>query len=298
MALSLRVGQTRTMVEVAPAYDRDTLAALLQADRYNTAYALAQLDDDAWDDAEFYVCDAPGGEAIVCHSRGGLGYATNLSGPADGIEAILQLHPGFPSTFAIADTHHREALETVYSFRHITRMLRMLVSRNSFRPVPAQARAQAQPMLGAHVSLLNRLYNSEGDPTHYREEHIADGCYWGVVDEERLVAVAGTHSIGRTHGIAILGNVFTHPRFRGRGHATTATSAVTAALLEQVDEVVLSVDPDNTPAIRAYHNLGYRQVGEIIEASATRHTSTLITAMRRWAARRRGPDGVREVVST
>ena len=294
MALSIRLGDARVMVEVSQADDRDALAERLQPDRYNAAYALAQLDDDAWEDAEFLVCRTPNGDATLCHSRGGLGYATTLSGPADGIKAMLQLHPGFPSTFAISDPHHCEALESVYAFRHISRMMRMLVTRDSFRP----NNREAQPMLGAHVDLLNRLYNAEGDPTHYRREHISDGCYWGVVDEERLVAVAGTHAIGRTHSIAILGNVFTHPRFRGRGHATTATSAVTAALLEQVAEVVLSVDPQNEPAIHAYRKLGYVQVGEIIEASATRHTGTLITAMRRWAARRRGPDGVREVVST
>ncbi len=294
MALSIRLGDARAMVEVSQADDRHALGARLQPDRYNAAYALAQLDDDVWEDAEFLVCRTPNGDATLCHSRGGLGYATTLSGPADGIKAMLQLHPGFPSTFAISDPHHCEALESVYTFRHISRMMRMLVTRDSFRP----NNREAQPMLGAHVDLLNRLYNAEGDPTHYRREHISDGCYWGVVDEERLVAVAGTHAIGRTHSIAILGNVFTHPRFRGRGHATTATSAVTAALLEQIDEVVLSVDPQNEPAIHAYRKLGYVQVGEIIEASATRHTGTLITAMRRWAARRRGPDGVREVVST
>ncbi len=294
MALSLRLGDLRQSVEIRRAEDREQLARTLLQDRYNAAYSLAQLDDDAWLDAEFYVGRSAAGEAVVCHSRGGLGYATTLSGPSDGVRAILELHPGFPSTFAIAGLHHREALETVFTFRNITRMLRMLVSRESFRPV----NLPAQPMVGAHVDLLNRLYNSEGDPAHYRREHIADGCYWGVVDEERLVAVAGTHAIGRTHGIAILGNVFTHPRYRGRGHATAVTSAVTAALLNQVGEVVLSVDPTNLHAVRAYDRLGYRQVGEIYEASATRHTSTLITAVRRWAARRRGPDGEREVVST
>ena len=294
MALSLRLGDTRAMVEVVRADDRAALGERLQADRYNATYALAQLDDDAWHEAEFYLSSTPNGVAVVCHSRGGLGYATTLAGPSDGVRAILGLHPGFPTTFAIADPDHVEALETTYTFRQITRMTRMLVTRESFRPT----NRPAQPMLGAHVQLLNRLYNAEGDPTHYRREHIAEGCYWGVVDNERLVAVAGTHAIGRTHGIAILGNVFTHPRFRGRGHATTATSAVTAALLGQVDEVVLSVDPENAPAVHAYQKLGYRQVGEIIEASATRHTGTLITALRRWAARRRGPGGEREVVST
>ena len=294
MALSIRLGEARSQLVISRAHDRDALAAHLQADRYNAAYALAQLDDDAWNDAEFYACRTPQGVSIVCHSHGGLGNATTLAGPADGAAAILQLHPGYPNTFAISDPDHVPALETVYTFRQIRRMMRMLVTRQSFRPVDAEA----QPMLGAHADLLNRLYNAEGDPTHYRREHIAEGCYWGVADEERLVAVAGTHAIGRTHGIAILGNVFTHPRYRGRGHATTATSAVTAALLEQVDEVVLSVDPENAHAVRAYGKLGYRHVGDIIEASATRHAGTLVTAIRRWAARRRSPDGEREVVST
>ncbi len=297
MALSLRpirLPTTRATVEIVHADDRDQMASLLQVDRYNAAYALAQLDDGVWDKAEFYVCSTSSGLAVVCHSRGGLGFATTTSGAADGIALILQLHTGFANTFTIADPQHLEALESVYDFRRLRRMSRMLTTREQFRPV----NRPSQPILGVHVDLVNRLYNAEGDPTFYRREHVAEGCYWGVVDDERLVAVAGTHAIGRRQRIAILGNVFTHPRYRGRGHGTAVTSAVTAALLEQVDEVVLSVDPENTPAVRAYRNLGYQEVGEIIEASATRHASTLITAARRWAARRRGPDGQREVVHT
>ena len=294
MALSLRLGQARTLVEIERCNDRAVLARRLQDDRYNAAYALAQLDDEAWEFADYYRCRTPNGETIVCHSSGGLGNATTIAGPADGANAILQLYPGYGSTFAIADPHHVAALETVYTFRSITQMARMVVSRQTFRPNGGEAK----PMVGAHVDLVNRLYNTEGDPTHYRPDHIADGCYWGVVDEERLVAVAGTHAIGRTHRIAILGNVFTHPRYRGRGHGTTVTSAVTAALLRQVEEVVLSVNPENGHAIRAYEKLGYRHVGDIIEASATRHASTLMTTVRRWIARQRSRDGNREVVST
>lgn len=294
MTLSLRLGEARAKLTISRIDDRTALGRRLQRDRYNAAYALAQLDDGAWEEAIFYSCQTPVGDAIVCHSHGGLGNATTVAGPIVGAEAILNLHPGYPHTFAISDPDHVPALESVYSFRQIKRMMRMLVTRQTFRPDGGEA----QPMLGAHADLLNRLYNTEGDPAHYRQEHIAEGCYWGVVDEERLVAVAGTHAIGRMHGIAILGNVFTHPRFRGRGHATTVTSAVTAALLEQVHEVVLSVDPQNAPAVRAYRKLGYRPVGEIIEASATSRAGTLVPAMRRWAARRRSPDGEREVVNT
>ncbi|MCY3733109.1 MAG: hypothetical protein OXG42_02400, partial [Chloroflexi bacterium] len=74
MALSLRLGDARAMVEVVRAHDREALAERLQADRYNATYALAQLDDDARNDAEFYLSSTPNGVAVVCHSRGGLGY--------------------------------------------------------------------------------------------------------------------------------------------------------------------------------------------------------------------------------
>ncbi len=300
MALSIRLGGERALAVIHRVDDRDHLARRLHQDRYTAAYALAQLDDQMWPDAEFYSCTTAQGEAIVCHSHGGLGYATTVTGPASAVRAILRLHTGYPITFAIAEPHHVKPLESVYRLKTLKRMSRMLVSRDTFRRVQSlqPVRGKLQPLLGAHAELVNRLYNAEGDPTFYRPDHIGDGCYWGLVDDERLVAIAGTHAIGRTHRIAILGNVFTHPRYRGRGHATAVTSAVTAALLDEVDDVVLSVDPDNGPAVRAYLKLGYRQIGEIIEASAEREASTLMTAVHRWAARRRSPDGSQEVVKT
>lgn len=297
MTLSLRPSRllgARERLEIQRRYDREALAEHLQSHRWVGAYALAQLDPGAWEESEWYSAETARGLAIVCHSRGGLGNATTLCGPNDAVGAILKLHPGYTRTFAIGDPQHLPALEAVHLLNNPRRMMRMLVTAETFRPVAGEA----TPLLGPHVQIVNRLYNSEGSPTYYRREHISDGCYWGVADDERLVAIAGTHAIGRDYGIAILGNVFTHPRYRGRGHATLATSAVTDALLQQVRDVVLSVDPDNEPAVRAYLKLGYRDVGPIVEASATRHAGTMITASRRWLARQRGPGGEREVVYT
>ena len=297
MTLSLRPSRllaARQRLEITRRYDREGLAAQLQPHRWVAAYALAQLDDGAWEDSEWYSAETERGSAIVCHSRGGLGNATTLAGPADAITAMLKLHPGYTRTFAIGEPQHLPALKAVHSLNNPRQMMRMLVTAETFRPVPGEA----TPLVGPHVQIVNRLYNTEGSPTYYRREHIAEGCYWGVTDDERLVAIAGTHAIGRDHGIAVLGNVFTHPRYRGRGHATLATSAVTAALLEQVGHVVLSVVPDNTPAVRAYQKLGYRDVGAIVESGGTRHAGAMITASRRWLARQRGPGGEREIVYT
>jgi len=83
-----------------------------------------------------------------------------------------------------------------------------------------------------------------------------------------LVAIAGTQLFRPGHGIAVVANVLTHPRYRARGYATACVGAVTQGLLEQVPDVVLNVHPENLPAVHAYRKLGYRGVGYIGEAWA------------------------------
>ena len=291
MALSLRLGQARERIAIARRRDSQQLAAQLYPQRYIAAYALAQLEPGAWERSEWWSCRIGGVEAIVCHSHAGLGEATTLLGPPEGAAQILSLHPGPPRTFAICEPQHVPALETTHALPSCRQMLRMLVTAQTFRPWGGET----LELLGRHTQTINRLYSSEGGPTRYARQHIEDGCYHGVLEEGRLVAVAGTHSISRSYGIAVLGNVFTHPGRRGFGYGKAATSAVTAALLRETDEVVLSVDPLNEPAVRAYQRLGYEKMGLIVEASASRRAGGMQTWARRWLARRRG-GGADEIV--
>jgi predicted GNAT family acetyltransferase len=57
------------------------------------------------------------------------------------------------------------------------------------------------------------------------------GIYYGAYLAGTLVAVAGTHAVSRRHRVAAIGNVFTHPAWRGCGRATATTSAVARALI-------------------------------------------------------------------
>ena len=61
-----------------------------------------------------------------------------------------------------------------------------------------------------------------------------------------------------------------------------------AELLERHPDVVLSVDSQNTPAIYAYRQLGYEDVGEIVEAGAHRRVGSVSTGLRRLLASYRG----------
>jgi ribosomal protein S18 acetylase RimI-like enzyme len=173
-------------------------------------------------------------------------------------------------------------------------MSRMLVDRESFTMVPGDARR----LTGYDVRQINRLYRIDGTPAFYTAQNIDDAVYYGVLDGERLVSVAGTHVVSGDEGLAVVGNVFTHPRYRGFGFGTLVTGAVTRDLLEgPVRDVVLSVDPRNRPAVRAYEKLGFREVGKLIEGAATRRDLGLMTWLRRGMAAIRGRSYGAEAVS-
>jgi GNAT superfamily N-acetyltransferase len=166
----------------------------------------------------------------------------------------------------------------------------MSVSRETFRPVDGDARR----LCGRDLADVDDLQRSEGFGFHSAAA-LDDGVYYGVHQAGRLVAMAGTHIVAPEMGVAIVGNVVTHPRYRRRGYGATATGAVTGALLETCPFVLLTVEERNETGLRVYQRLGYREEVRLIESGARRKDAFgLASLLRRWLARRRGAG--REVV--
>lgn len=278
-----RVARPRYDYVVTRLVDRDRIRALLRDRVEYTAYALGQLEPGLFERTRWYFARGDTGTALVLHSRGGLGEATFAMGDPDAVAAIVSIYPGPVQTYATCEPSHVAALQRVYRFATQQPMMRMHVTRMSFKPVPI---TDSVPLNGFDIRRLNGLYASDGAPSYYVPEHIDAGVYRGIFVEGRLVAVAGTHVVSRHEGVAVVGNVFTHRQHRGRGYATAATSAVTAALLEYCEDVVLTVDPNNRPAVRAYEKLGYREACHLVEASATRRDPTgIVSGVNRLRAR-------------
>jgi ribosomal protein S18 acetylase RimI-like enzyme len=114
------------------------------------------------------------------------------------------------------------------------------------------------------VEELNRLYQL-GFRGGFPSSILEDGIYYGVRVRGRLISAAGTHVINAREGIGVVGNVMTHVDFRGHDFAKMVTSAVTAELLERVEDVALNVHADNDPAVAAYRRLGYGEHARLTE---------------------------------
>jgi RimJ/RimL family protein N-acetyltransferase len=269
-------GQTAERVEhdrivVRPLRDPAAIRVLLEPQRAYAAYAIGQLAPRLFPYVRCWYAEGERESGLVLHSSGGLGEAMFTMGGRDAVGAIIRLHRGPRQNFATCQPDHLPVLERYFRLAQQTAMTRMHVTAATFEPARVDdGHVRVLRLRASEARAVNRLYNTEGAPTFYSAAHIESSFYFGVFYDARLVAVAGTHVVSPEEGVAVVGNVFTHPRYRGRGYATLATGATTAALLRECRDVVLTVDPKNLPAVRAYWRLGYTEVCRLIEAPVGR----------------------------
>ncbi|HLO35311.1 MAG TPA: GNAT family N-acetyltransferase, partial [Candidatus Deferrimicrobium sp.] len=240
---------------IRPVTDRGELRAFLELDRLLAAYAICDLEDKEF--AKTRWGGAFEGERLVALALEYSGLTPQplfVMGRSDGIEVILRdvVRPRAAYVAALPDA--LPAVEALYRLDPGPQMVRMWVDRSRFRPYPADVRR----LLPSDIGELNRLYQL-GFASWLPSSSIADGVYFGMRLNGRLVAAAGTHVISRQARLAVVGNVLTHVDYRGRGFATAVTGAVTAELLRTCDQVVLNVRSDNPPALQAYRRLGYAE---------------------------------------
>jgi ribosomal protein S18 acetylase RimI-like enzyme len=291
-AVSREGEATRVVYTIDRLRDPATVRPLLDGDAAYSAYAIAQLDSGLFGANEWLLSRGPGGrQALLVHSRSGLGNALFATGNPEALDVALSLHPGARFSFGSLRLEHRAIGEKYFVMTRPQLMSRMRVSAETFQPSEGPAVRLAPDVLGS----VNRLYSIEGGPAAYREAHLIDGVYYGVFIGGDLVSIAGTHVVSRAERTAVVGNVFTHPRFRGRGLATVATSAVTAELLDYCDLVVLTVETKNDPAVAIYTKLGYESVCSLHETPLIRKepfgtVSLVRRALAGWRGRHEGKE--------
>jgi GNAT superfamily N-acetyltransferase len=238
-----------------PVTDRGLLRAFLERDRLYAAYALCDLDDREFERTRWGVAfsgDRP--VAVVLEYAGYSPQPLFVMGEPAGVGAVVRDVVRPRAAYVAARAEHLPALAAHYRIEPGPAMVRMWVDRSTFRPFPADV----QRILPVEVGDLNRLYQL-GFASWLPSSAVAEGIYFGIRVNGRLVAAAGTHVISAEARLGVVGNVLTHADYRGRGYAKAVTGAVTAELLRTCDQVVLNVRADNVPAVQAYRTLGYRE---------------------------------------
>ncbi|MBL8238170.1 MAG: GNAT family N-acetyltransferase [Bryobacterales bacterium] len=131
---------------------------------------------------------------------------------------------------------------------------------------------RARRLTAADVPALEDLYSdgalSGEAPDFFFPSMVTAGVFWGVYEDRRLVAAAGTHLYAPAEGAVAIGNVYVHRQWRRRGLGKLVTCAVLRAVAES-ETVGLNVRMDNAAAVRVYESLGFRKHCGFFEALAT-----------------------------
>jgi GNAT superfamily N-acetyltransferase len=210
-------------------------------------------------------------------------WASEREGRLTGLVALVQL-PKLVSLFASGESEglaqvaaevtlptsgvfscKAEALRGLEASIQVTtayQMTRMRVGGASFRP---RLQAQAQRLDVSHLEAVKRIYGMWTDVNQLPSQ-LSAGIYYGVWEGRELVAIAGTHCASSRHGVGAIGNVLTQGAYRGRGLASTTTSAVAAELFRQgCRDVVLNVRNGNDAARATYLKLGFHEHCQFVE---------------------------------
>jgi GNAT superfamily N-acetyltransferase len=238
---------------------------LLESDRVWSAYALADLAADEQAQCTWLV----GARSVVLLYAGFQPPVLFAHGDPGECRELLQALPVGPVMITL-----RQEVLAAFSSRLVLTdpvpMWRMSLQAGGLVPALGEGTQRLGP---ADLDAIQALFAGQADrPDAFHPRQLDSGVFYGIWAGAQLVCVAGTHVVSPELDVAALGNVFTLPSLRARGLATRATAAVVDELRRLgLTTIVLNVAQDNTPAIRCYHRLGFREHCPYVEGIGRLH---------------------------
>ncbi len=138
--------------------------------------------------------------------------------------------------------------------------LDMVVSEKEFTPYHPEKAVKLDPGNRHHIEEFVELKKIQGRIIDYTSAQalLSRTRYYGVFVDTKLVSIACCYL--RTNEVWVIGDVYTHPEYRGCGYAKIVTSAITRDAIVSGAKALLHVVENNEPAIRVYTRIGYRRV--------------------------------------
>lgn len=250
--------QTPLPAHIREVRDREMLGRFLAREPVRTAYLLGDLDPLFFPYARYFVYFGEKEPLAVAMRYDGLSAPALLTyGSTDHVPLLLAaLSHRLPSrVYVHLPEEHAPAYESLLGdTRSLRRMARLGLDRSRFVP-PADLTGVSRATHADTADIID-LYRFYPD-SFFEPYHLETGYYFVARDEGRVVSVAGVHAVSFEHDIGVLGNIVTHPDFRGRGHSTNCTGRLVEELFLRLSRLALNVSADNDSARSVYARLGF-----------------------------------------
>jgi len=244
--------------------DKNQIEAFLRKNVFLNIYSLGDLDDFFWPSTNWYaLTNTTWIKAMILVYTGGSLSCLHALTEGENIhymeELLLSLISTFPKRFyAHLSLGLEGTLGKHYTLKSHGKHYKMALTKES-----ALSRIDTSEVIALSMSDLNEIVSlfQAAYPENWFDPRLLDtNQYYGVRVSGKLVSLAGVHVYSRRYRVAALGNITTHPEYRGKGYGTAATARLCKSLLHEIDHVGLNVKVDNASAIRCYKKLGFEAV--------------------------------------
>jgi ribosomal protein S18 acetylase RimI-like enzyme len=245
-------------------HDKDTIETFLRGNVFLNIYSLGDLDDFFWPYTTWYgLTDSADIKAIALMYTGGslpCLHALAEDDKAIYTEELLRcLIPILPRCFhAHLMSGSENILAECFHLRPYGRHERMALTDKSL--LESIDTSEAEELSMSDLDEIMSLFE-KGYPGNFFEPRMLETKkYFGIRQSGELVSAAGVHVYSARYRVAALGNITTHPDYRGRGYGKTVTARVCQSLLHDIEHIGLNVKADNISAIKCYERLGFEVI--------------------------------------
>ena len=242
--------------------DKNTILNFLKKDIFLHIYSIGDLDDFFWKNTTFFgLIDKNEIKAIILLYTGLehptiLAFDTKIGLLQELLEHIKHLLPGkFYAHFSIdLEKYLKKYFHLKSHGKHYKMALKY--------PEKLENIDCSKAMLLSEVNLdeILDLYKTSYPGNWFDPKMLETNQYFGILENNKLICIAGIHVYSEKYKVAALGNITTHPEFRRKGYGKILTAKLCRNLLKTVDHIGLNVAVDNLPAISVYKKIGFEIV--------------------------------------
>jgi predicted GNAT family acetyltransferase len=240
-------------------HKKDKIEAFLRKNIGLHIYSIGDLNNFFWEDTVWYALkkDDEILDIALLYNGPSLTTLQALSEQASLMRELLQfIFHKLPDRFhAHLSPGVEEAFKERYEIKSFEKHYKMVLT-NKRLPDSVDC-SQVIHLANDDLSQMPQLYEEAYPGNWFDPRMLQTRQYFGIKIENKLVSAAGIHVYSKKYKVAALGNITTHPDYRGQGFAKSVTAQLCRSLSENVDHIGLNVKADNTTAIALYEKLGF-----------------------------------------
>jgi RimJ/RimL family protein N-acetyltransferase len=243
-------------------HEKSEIEQFLRKDIQLHIYSIGDLDDFFWPYTTWYGLKTNGGlsAVVLLYSGQSLPILLALSEDRDAIQELLRsIHHLLPPQFY---AHLSPGLEGAFSGTHYLdpHGEHYKMALHSKTAVFAFDCSGVTPLSTAELEEIQEFYRESYPGNWFDPRMLETRQYFGIRAQGKLVSVGGIHVYSPQYRVAALGNIATHPSYRGQGYGKIVTAKVCQSVSEDVNEIGLNVKANNQSAIACYERLGFKTI--------------------------------------